>query len=352
MYKHGLFVTTLVLTMPAAYAGTAKGLESDLVFGGGASGGYFYGFNTGSTNNDDMYLSDLVLEVSAEQKPSPGPGASVNAGVGTFTNMNVFNGGVNLGQPTPVPFDILYGWVNIMPMNGLGLEIGQLATKIGYETAPSFANANILRGALWAAEPVYYPGLRANWGSLPGGVNVFVEANNDKSTGATSNYVAGVNGTIAPVKYSVAYSFGDDGTDIANVIVGMNLINLDWTLNADVLMLEDAINGDDTAWGIAVYVAPKIMGVSVPVRGEFFSEGNTLLYSSAAASSPNINIGTGAGIDSGWSVTVTPTWNFANSAFVRAEVAWVQSDSSVFVDSEGRAEDNNTSFALQGGFRF
>ena len=74
-----------------------------------------------------------------------------------------------------------------------------------------------------------------------------------------------------------------------------------------------------------------------PRRVEYLSDGTSGIY---------------YGVDTAYTLTVTPTYNYTENTFVRAEVSYVSSDNAVFADKDGLPEDTKTSFAVQAGYTF
>ncbi len=327
MKKTLLAASIAALTAPQAFAG---GIDTgaDLTLTGGATAGYFRTNNTGSSNLDAFQVSDFMLELSAEPKD----GVGFVAGFGTMAAITVWDGGVG---NTPYGYNYQYGWLTVAPMEGLSFQAGMLATNIGYEVAPSYANPHATIAAIWSGQPVYYPGLRANYEL--GGLSLYAEVN-EAGGGSSAGYTAGVSGSAAGLEYAVSYRDGDESTNILDIIVSTQVAGIDVAANIDFITLDNAAAGqDDSATGIALYVAPSIGGIDVPVRVEFINEGTSNIY---------------MGTDSATTFTVTPTYRFSDNTFVRAEFSMVSSSNKVFTDEDGVAQDSKTSFAIQAGYTF
>ena len=339
MKNWALSASSLLLFPIAGSAGTVDVAHTDITVGGGAAAGYLYSTNTGSDNQDDFHITDFLLDVSGETKSGMGMGMSFNAGLGLLRQPTVYDGGVSGTDPSPVPNDIYYGSLTATPMEGLDISVGQLATNIGYEVAPTFANANMTLGALWNAQPVYYPGGRVTYST--DNASVFAEVNNDTSQGATNGWAIGASAEAMNVSYAVNYYNADGGKDMVDLIASSTVAGLDVGANLDYHILDDEAKtpgmSDDSALGLGLYVTPKFGAVAVPLRGEYLSDGDTGVY---------------GGVDTGFTVTATPTYYFDSNAFVRAEVAFVSSDKKVFTDDNGNLKDSNTSAALQMGYMF
>lgn len=327
-------LVSCALYLPVAQAGSLTVANSDLTLAGGMSAGLLYSDNTGGTNNTDAAVTDFLLELSA----SADKGVGFVAGYGLLQQASLLDN-VQADRDAPTPsMDFQYGWLTIKPSDAITIDAGKLATKIGYEVANSYANANILLGGVWNAQPVYYPGVRASFAVGEG--SVFIEANEDTATGATTGYVVGGGTTLGPVALSLAYYDANKGRDIVDVIVSGEIGGIPVAANLDFHKIDSEVavpGDDDSAMGIALYATPSFGAITVPVRVEYFDDGTSGIY---------------GGMKSGYSFTVTPTYNFTDNTFVRAEVAMVSSDNKIFTDEKGVTQDSKTSAALQAGFLF
>ncbi len=327
MRKSILAATIATLTMPAAFAGTIAS-TADIKLAGGMTAGYFYTSNTGSDNNDNYQVSDFVVELSGDATE----GVGFVGAFGTLAAITILDGGVG---NSPYSYGLQYGWLTVAPVEGLSIEAGKLATKVGYEVAPSYGNQYATIAALWGGQPVYYPGLRVNFDA--GGMGFYAEANDDALGSADSAWAVGTNGSVGPMDYAVSYYTYDGYKSLVDVIVSGKIGNIPVAANFDYHMLDEApvAGGDDTAFGIALYATPSLSDrITVPVRVEFLSDGDSGVF----------------GVDSATTLTITPTYNFSGNTFVRAELSYVSSDNRIFADENGASEDTKTSFALQAGY--
>jgi len=339
----------LAIALPAAQAGTLTTSGADMTLSGGFTAGYNYTSNSfgpgPQTDPDDYTVSDFLIDLSGE---SMNGGVAFTAAYGLLSMPSVWDGGVTHPNPTSSPaMGFQYGYVSVPTGGGVTIDAGKLATNIGYEVAPTYANANILLGAVWYEQPVYYTGVRATWGG--DGINVYVEANDDTvphfgSTANNRNAVFGVNGSAGGFNYAVSYenAFFSDGKDILDIIVSHTFGGIDTALNLDYLKLDTTPaappNADDSAYGLALYATfPVSSMVSVPVRVEYMNDGTSGLYE---------------GVDTGYTFTVTPTYRPTDTTFVRAELAYISAKNDLFYDDKNKLQGTNTSFALQGGVTF
>ncbi len=329
MRKSILAATIATVTVPAAFAGTITS-TADINLAGGMTAGYFYTSNTGSDNNDDYHVSDFVVELSGDASK----GVGFVGAFGSLDAITVLDGGVG---NTPYSFGLQYGWLTVAPAEGLSIEAGMLATKVGYEVAPSYGNPHATIAALWGGQPVYYPGLRVNFDA--GDMGFYAEANNDTLGSADSAWAVGTNGSAGPMEYAVSYYTYEGYKSLVDVILSGKIGEMPVAANFDYHMLDEApvAGGDDTAFGIALYATPSLSDkMTVPVRVEFLSDGNSGVY----------------GVDSATTLAITPTYNFSENTFVRAELSYVSSDNKIFKDENGVTQDTKTSFALQAGYTF
>lgn len=323
-----------VLCLPLAQAGGLSVGDSNLSLTGGVSAGLLYSDNTGGTNNTDTVVTDLLLELSAPADK----GVGFVAAYGYLPQNSVVS---NVpATPTSASSDmkLQYGYLTVKPTDAITVDVGKLATKIGYEVANSFANPHILLGAVWNAQPVYYNGVRASF--AVGNGSLFVETNEDTATGATSGFVVGGGTTLGAVDLSVAYYNANKARDIVDIIASSKIAGIPVAANIDFQKIdsEAATPGmDDSAMGIALYATPSMGSYTVPIRFEYLDDGSSGIY---------------GGVKSGYSITVTPTYNYSENTFVRAELALVSSDNKVFNDENGVPQDSKTSAALQAGFLF
>lgn len=321
-------LVSCVLGASVAHAGELKVANSDLTLAGGIGAAGIYSNNTGSNNNTDPAVTDFLLELSAPAKK----GIGFTAGFGNLLMPTLLT---NVGK-APVTSDLQYGWVTVAPVEGVTIEAGKLATKIGYEVAYSLANPHIMMGALWNSQPVYYGGARASYAL--GETTLFAEANEESLPGAGNAYVVGASGAAAGINYSAVYSNAKNDHDILDLIVSTELAGMAVAANLDVHKFGNAAPGmDDKGVGIALHAVPKFGAVSVPVRLEYLDDGTS---------------GAFGGMGKGSSYTVTPTYHFADNTFVRAELAYVTADNEIFSNSKGASTDSKTTFAVQVGYKF
>ncbi len=332
MRKSILAASIAALATPAAFAGdVTTAADFNLNINGGMTAGYFStNNNAGSGNEDTSYqVSDFLIELSGEASKA----VSFVGAFGSMSGVSVVEG--NIDAPG-YPYGFQYGWLSVAPTKGLSIDAGLLATNVGYEIPPTYANANITRSAVWYNEPDYYPGVRLSYDM--GGMGVYVEANSDSLGTATAAWAAGINGSAASVDYAVSYFKYNGYKDLIDVILSGEVAGMTVAANLDYHQLKNApsAGADDNALGLALYVTPSVGDFDVPLRVEYLSDGNSGIF----------------GVDSGYTFTITPTYHYTDNTFVRAELSYVATDNKIFMDKDGGLQDNKTSFAVQAGFIF
>ena len=329
-------LVSCALYIPFAQAGSLTVANSDLNLAGGLSAGMLYSDNTGGTNISDFAVTDFLLELSAPADKGLGftAGYGVLKQATVFSNVPATQAANTTGMATA---GLQYGWLTVKPSDAVTIDAGMLATKIGYEAANTLINPHVLIAALWTAQPVYYPGARATFAVGDG--SVFIEGNEDTSTGATSGYALGGSKTLGAVNLSVAYYNANKARDILDVIVSSEIGGVPVAANFDYHKLDNQTAGqDDSATGLGLYAAPSFGSFSVPVRIEYMNDGTSGVYN--------------GGVNTAYTFTVSPCYHYTKNTFVRAEFAMVKSDNKVFLDDQGVAQDSKNSAALQVGYLF
>lgn len=233
---------------------------------------------------------------------------------------------------------ILWASVGISPVDRLTVDVGLLTTNVGYEVINTYANPNITLGAVWFAQPVIYPGIRATF-KVTKDISVYAEYNNDAINPKKEAFALGSLGSFGGINYVVSYYDYTGYKNLVDVVLRYSVGSINLGLNADYQWLDNSAKSpgqDDSAYGVALYVIPNFEKVSVPLRFEYFDEGTSGIYWG------------GAGKE-GYSLTVTPTFKPTDNSFLRAEVSYISTDNKVFKDG---AKDNKTTFAVQLGFTF
>jgi hypothetical protein len=238
-----------------------------------------------------------------------------------------------VGQGTPVNTGIQYGWMDYK-LSDMSLQIGHIATNIGYESAVGFRNAQITRGIVWSAQPTYYPGIRIN--KPLNDLQAYAEFTNDGPNRQAAAF--GASGSSGDTKFSLSYYDQKSGTNIVDVIVSLPVSGMEMGINLDYLMLDSSgANQDDNALGVAVFAAVNNNGMTIPIRVEVMQDGTSGLY---------------GGVDNSLTLTVTPTKKIGKNAFIRTEVAFSSTKNKVFADNDGNTKDSQILGAVEAGLTF
>lgn len=319
--------------------------HQDITLSGGLSGAYFY---NSDTTRDAFTVSDALIDLSSAAKPG---GMGFDVGVGTLNGNSLATSGAALATGGGNAI-VQYGWVSILPMDGLKVDAGRLATNLGYEVVPSYNDANILRGLVWNAEPAYYNGARVTYSV--NGMSFYAVANKNALSAGGPGSAIGANGSFGSVNlalnyFNVAEAVSGPGS-IVDIIASSKVGTISLAANVDYLLKSDrfkkATSGtDDNAYGIALHASmPMGDKASLPVRLEYVNDGTSGLYGLGSAGNSNTAI----------TFTVTPTYNFSDSTFVRAELALVSTDkkTAAYQDDKGVNTDSNLIVGFQGGILF
>jgi Putative beta-barrel porin-2, OmpL-like. bbp2 len=351
-----LAIAGAVATPFAAQAGSLKVANQDITLSGGITGAYLY---NSDVKRDNYVVDDALLDLSTAAKAG---GMGFDLGIGTLggnnlassgSPLNVIGNGANVG--------VQYGWVSLMPVDGLKVDAGLLATNVGYEVFPSYGNDNILRGLVWNNQPAYYTGARVTYSM--DSFSVYAEGNKDnfalnpfydKPTGTGS--AIGASATMGPVNGSLSLFSVANEKSIVDIIVSGKAGPVKLAANIDYQTKSKAfknwetnnVNGgvatDDNAYGVALYASmPLGDKVALPLRVEYVNDGTSGLYGLGGLGASNTAL----------TFTITPTYNFSDSTFVRGELAYVSTDKkTAYVDDKGALTDSNLIVGAQAGVRF
>ncbi|MBI1196139.1 MAG: outer membrane beta-barrel protein [Gammaproteobacteria bacterium] len=341
-------VTAAIASPLAAQAGTLMTANTDLTLSGGVTGAYSYNSDTG---RDKFIVDDALIDIASEAKTG---GMGVDLGIGTLTgnslagasNLGVIGGNVDTnGDTAAAGTKVQYGYVTVKPSDALAVDAGLIATNVGYEVVPSYANGNILRGMVWNAQPTYYTGARATY--TMGGMSMYAEAN--KGPG----WAIGGSSSFGGVDVSASYYSVVNANTILDIIASSKMGGVDFAVNFDYLSKAKATKvagTDDTAYGLALYATVPMSGnFSLPMRLEYVNDGTSNLYGLQYTNASSV-----LEKNSAVTFTVTPTYNFSSSTFVRAELAYVSTSKKdgTLVDDKGVATDSNIVVSAQGGVLF
>ncbi len=277
-------------------------------------GGFSAGYKYVQSDNEGFEVTNFLVELSKDAKE----GIGFTASFGYLAE--------NLPSSTGDNFGLQYGYLTVMPMEGLTLDAGVLATMVGYEVANTYANPNITIARIWGGQPVYYGGARFTY-AVGETTTVFAEVNDDGKDGAWS---IGGTGSFGGVDVVASYYDKNNPSepDIIDLILSSNFGGIDVALNFDYQM-----GRNDDGYGLALYVTPNLGNIAIPIRIETFDDN-----------------GSGAYGNKGWDLAITPTFRFNENGYVRAEVFYYDYDAAENV--LGTNDDSNTIYRVEFGYTF
>ncbi len=301
----------------------------DLKLGGALSGGYM-----ATNNNPDMdsfVVTNFLVNLSGSQKGMFEVGFDI--AVGGLAQPTFWNGGMSVpqsfnynsyGMDNPAT-GLVWSYITLKPAPVLSIDVGLLPTNVGYEVANTYSNPNITLGTVWFAQPVIYPAVRATVNA--GGIDLYAEYNQEFGR---DNIAVGSLGEIGPLGYAVSYYDYKDAKNLIDFVGSLSLGMIDLGVNFDYQWLDTRGSTRGYAYGIALYAIPNLGNISLPVRVEYFDEGDTGIYTGASVNAEN-----------GYTFTVTPTLKPTPSSYIRAEVAYISTKNKVF----GNLDKNNRTVA-------
>ncbi len=323
-----VFLLTSGVVMAEEKSVTLK-LSQPLELFGGFSTGYFYTTNEGNKDSQDTFqITNAIVGLKGETGENIKIG--LDLAVGYVYEGTVFSPIKNTARD--IYTRLLWGYATLKPHSLVTIDAGILTTNVGYEVIDTYSNPNVLLGAIWNAQPVTYPGARITITPTKS-LSVYAEYNQESA--GQDNYAAGVSGNVAGIDYAVNYY--DSSKNIVDVVLGYSVGMVDIGLNTDYQWHDNPATGQDkSAYGLALYLIPKLDNLSIPVRLEYFKSGTSGIY----------------GDSKGYTVTITPTFRPAKNAFVRTEVAYVKTDNKIFKGSGNNKKDSKTTLTLEIGFTF
>lgn len=331
--------------------GVMKGLK-DVEVKGYVEASYNYNFNDpadqanrfrvfdGLANTFNFNMAELVLTKSTET--GPGFGLVLNYGADTrLTSASPYSGIAD-------DFDVQQAYVANRFMGGaLEAKLGKYATLAGAEVIEGPSNYNISRSLLFGyAIPFTHTGLRvaypAEMLSLTLGVNNGWDSALDTDKGKTAEAQVGVN--LSMLALGVTGYYGTEGGDTRTLIDVLATIKptdtIALVLNYDNGTQADGVApGTDAGWsGYAAYLNLGLGDKhAVTVRGEVFDDEDGFRTGVAQTLKE---------------VTLTFACKMMDSLEWRAEYRYDMSDVDAFVDSDGTAQDTQSTVALAAYYTF
>lgn len=334
--KRSVLATAVLASFGVAAQAATVTVSNDVNVTGVVTSSAIYLANTGGSGHDKVGVTDLSVGIDNGEAKVGGVGYIGVIGMREMETIIDTNG--LAGDPGTFAVGMDFGFVTYRPVEPLKIEMGFLLGTIGAEASPSWLNGNMFRGIVWNSQPSAYNGVRLRYNA--GSVGLFVEGNYDTSQGTASglmNYSLGATGGAGPVNYSVTYYDGNDSRNIVDVVISSSMGMMDIGANVDYYMIDEAATGqDDSAFGVALHVKPKMGKIEIPVRLEYVSDGTSGVY----------------GVDSGYSFTITPTLKPSDNSFVRVELAYMAADNKLFSDDDNKPVDTQMKAGLQFGYKF
>jgi len=317
---------------------TVQAALSAVKVDGGGSAGYFYASNPGEdTENDAVLLSNLLIEVSSADEDLP------IGFVGAFGQTSTPS---LLGTPENNPdFKIEYASLTLTPLKDIGIETGLLQPNSGFENTYTFNNKNIILGAVASQQPYNAYGARVNYdiNGISMWAGYFKQRLDDEEYNSPDYaWEAGVSGSIGENGFSI-YNYHIGGErNLLGAVIERSIEDVDLAFNIDYWTRDDNVKdlyGSESSIGAAFYICPNFGRLSIPFRFEYIDQDESRIY---------IESQTAKQI---YAATVSPTWHFNESSYIRAESAYVKADDG-FADEDGNARDSRINLAIELGFLF
>ncbi len=349
-----IFVFSLCTSLAAGLAGTSgvadaagdggqvphdvQSVLSKLVLSGGISGGSFYTSNPGEdTPDSEFLLSNLLVEFSFEDEALP---IEFMAAFGQTSTPSVIDAPENNKT-----LDIEYAGILLNPVDGLTLEVGLLGPNSGFEDTYTYANRNILLGAVASQQPYNAYGVKSGYET--GGFSFWGGYYRDRLDKEEYNSPAdaweiGIGGELAGNDIGFYHYHAGGFRHLTGMVIERTIKTMGVGLNIDYWAWDEAMEDlydSDTAIGGAVYVCRRFGDVSIPLRFEYIQQDESEIFIE------------NAGTDDIFTVVITPTCHFGENAYARAEASWVLADGG-FEDEDGGSEDSNVGLAVEFGVTF
>jgi hypothetical protein len=341
-----LAIAGAVATPFAVQAGSLTVPNQDITLSGGITGAYR---NQTDTKKDAFVVDDALLDFATEAKTG---GMGFDLGIGALAGNSLYANSqlTSIGNGGSVA--VQYGWVSVMPIDGLKIDAGKLATNVGYELVPSYLNAQELHGLVWNDQPAYYTGARATYST--GDMSFYAEANKNAfpTAGGGPGSGFGASATMGPVFGAVNVVSAVNEVYIVDFIASGKAGNIDLAANIDYIGKSKALknatpNTDDNATGIALYASfPVTENDTIPIRLEYVNDGTSNLYGLT-------NPASGTSSKSAYTFSISPTHHFTKATYVRGTIAYVTTENkSLYTDDKGAFTDTSLTAGVQAGVLF
>lgn len=339
-------VTLIACSMAASSAYAKGGIDTeyaDIHITGGAAGGYYASNREVTRKNDQNRLSDFLLGIHAITKEQH---VELSGGFGILPSYSLLDNGVDSAGNTT---SLQYATISVHPIENLTLELGRISSNVGYESTMSFDNAHSLASVQSTAQPGYFPGTRLSYGT--DALSVYIEQSDDNggaipSGVATSQaWATGAMGAVSGISYVVGYHSYSGLRTLTDLILSGKVAGMDVAFTYDRITLTEAALATpadkDHAESVALYFSgPTFGNVTVPFRLETFDDHGNGIYGTSNGAAGK-----------GHSVTITPTWNFTENAYIRTDFSYLKFENKILQGDNGNMEDNRFLFVLQAGYK-
>ncbi|ADY73687.1 hypothetical protein Dester_1049 [Desulfurobacterium thermolithotrophum DSM 11699] len=326
--------------------------NTQIAISGGISAGYFYTNNPGkeATKNrkSKFVLTNALINLSISPKDYP---FSVNLGLGGTATPSLVDNPVDSGPQ----FDIEYADLSLTPIQNLTLEIGLLQPNAGYEDTYTFNNKNITVGVVASQQPYNAYGARVTYSlnnfDVYGGyyrdrldnTEYAIEGYSD----VDHSYEFGIGGNIFGFDSTLYYYNINGIRSLVGITLEKEFENIYLAIDADYWKWDDNAKKfqnikDNSAYGISLYVSPKINvneKVEMPVRLEYVNQGKSKIYVDSEDA------------DNIYTITVTPTYHLTDDIYIRAEGGYVYAQNG-FEDNHGQRKDSKYYVSFEVGYAF
>ena len=316
---------------------------SGLQLSGGISAGSFYASHPGKDISDNEFLlSNFLVELSSTDADRPVGFAGAFGETSTPSLLSPPENNTNL--------DIEYAALTLKPMTGTCLEVGLLQPNAGFENTYTYNNANIILGAVASQQPYNAYGARlacdVNGLHLSAGYYKKrlddTDEYNDNGSLPADSWEIGVSGSVLDNAFSLFHYHLEGQRNLTGIVIERTIENVYLAVNIDYWNWDTAMRGyygSKSSIGGALYVVPRFGHFSLPVRLEYIDQGESRIYTG------NVNA------KRIYTATVSPTYTFCKTAYVRIESAYVRADDT-FADKNQTPKNNRICLAAEVGYLF
>ncbi len=326
-------------------APTGKFLQSALSalqVSGGISAGSFYAANPGKDASDNEFLlSNFLVQLSSTDMALPVGFTGAFGETSTPSLLSVPENNTDL--------DIEYASLTVRPVADIHLEVGLLQPNAGFENTYTYNNVNAILGALASQQPYNAYGARLAYEAndlqfCAGYYKDRLDRNEYDENGdsAGDSWELGVIGSVLGNKFSLYHYHIEGQRNLTGLVIERTIKNVDFAVNIDYWLRDTTMNGtfgSRSATGGAFYMVPHFGRFSLPVRLEYIDQGKSRIYIDNADAKQI------------YAATVSPTFTFCDTAYIRTETAYVNADKA-FSDKDGNRKNSRICLAAEVGYIF